>query len=71
MLNLLSNAIKYRQPDIPLSIHISCAEDDKNIYLTVQDNGSGIDLQKTKTKYSDCIKDFTETILRAEELDLT
>ncbi len=58
MLNLLSNAIKYRQPDIPLSIHISCTEDDKNIYLTVQDNGSGIDLQKNKDKIFGLYKRF-------------
>ncbi len=50
MLNLLSNAIKYRQYYVPLEVHLETTEDDKFIYLTVKDNGSGIDLEKHKDK---------------------
>ena len=50
MLNLLSNAIKNRQYYVPLPIHVETTEDDKNKYLTVKDNGSGIDLEKHKDK---------------------
>jgi len=46
MYNLLSNAIKYRSPKVPLKIHLQSRQDDKNITLTIEDNGMGIDLEK-------------------------
>ena len=46
LMNLISNGIKYRIPDQKPIIHISSSIDHENIYLTVRDNGLGIDLTK-------------------------
>ncbi|MDZ4758558.1 MAG: PAS domain S-box protein [Bacteroidota bacterium] len=58
MLNLLSNAIKYRQAEVPLNIHLETNEDDKFVYLSVQDNGRGIDLEINKDKVFGLYKRF-------------
>ncbi|MFN4007807.1 MAG: sensor histidine kinase [Chitinophagaceae bacterium] len=47
LLNLLSNAIKYRQPNKPPEVFVTSSKsDDGQVYLTVKDNGVGIDLEK-------------------------
>ncbi|HAI85261.1 MAG TPA: hypothetical protein DCL43_16500, partial [Chitinophagaceae bacterium] len=47
LLNLLSNAIKYRQPNKPSEVFITTSQlADGQVYLTVKDNGVGIDLEK-------------------------
>jgi PAS domain S-box-containing protein len=50
LLNLLTNAIKYRSEERPLIIHIHTTEDEQSIYLTIEDNGQGIDLDKNSSK---------------------
>jgi signal transduction histidine kinase len=44
--NLLSNSLKYTKPSIPPVIHVSTYENEGNCYLSVSDNGLGIDLNK-------------------------
>jgi signal transduction histidine kinase len=44
--NLLSNALKYRHPDRVPKIYCESKVEDGHIYLTVEDNGLGIDLEK-------------------------
>jgi len=44
--NLLSNSLKYSKPAVAPIIHISTYELDGNCYLSVSDNGLGIDLNK-------------------------
>jgi len=44
--NLLSNSLKYTKPNIPPAIHISTYENEGNYYLSLSDNGLGIDLNK-------------------------
>ena len=44
--NLLSNAIKYRHPDRIPHIEFNSIVTDKNIVITIEDNGLGIDLDK-------------------------
>lgn len=44
--NLLSNALKYRHPDRAPKIHCESKIEDGHVYLTVEDNGLGIDLEK-------------------------
>jgi len=48
--NLISNAIKYRSPERAPLIYVKTFLENGFIILTVQDNGMGIDLQKSKTK---------------------
>ncbi|MEL6535183.1 MAG: PAS domain-containing sensor histidine kinase [Bacteroidota bacterium] len=45
LLNLLTNAIKYRHPDRGLHIHLHSWVSSGNMYLSVEDNGLGIDLE--------------------------
>ena len=47
ILNLLSNAIKYTKDGG--KIYVNIAKDDKNIYISVADNGIGIPEQKLNT----------------------
>lgn len=44
--NLISNAIKYRNQGKPLEINISNRKNNNEIWLRVEDNGIGIDLEK-------------------------
>lgn len=46
MQNLITNAIKYRHPDRLPHISIRTYQVEDKIYMTVQDNGLGIDLKK-------------------------
>ncbi|MCX2485298.1 sensor histidine kinase [Pedobacter sp. MR2016-24] len=46
--NLISNAIKYQSPDRQLSLELASRRQDGSIFLTVKDNGLGIDLLKHK-----------------------
>lgn len=45
-LNLLSNALKYRAPHRPLHIHLRSWQEEGAEYLSVRDNGLGIDLKR-------------------------
>jgi len=56
--NLVSNAVKYRLPNVPLTIHIKSTQDDTFVCLSVKDNGSGIDLEKNKSKIFGLYKRF-------------
>lgn len=47
--NLISNSIKYRSKKDSF-IKITSDEDEKNVYLTFEDNGIGIDLGRNKNK---------------------
>lgn len=46
LLNLISNAIKYRPPDRKPVISIKLKESEGGIFLTISDNGVGIDMEK-------------------------
>lgn len=48
--NLLSNALKYSSPKRTISIFIKTTIDDNYFYLTIEDNGLGIDLNLQKNK---------------------
>ena len=48
--NLISNALKYRDPAKTPQIHVSTEFKNNHIYLHVQDNGLGIDLDKNGHK---------------------
>ncbi|WP_256009629.1 PAS domain-containing sensor histidine kinase [Desertivirga xinjiangensis] len=50
MFNLISNAIKYKHPDRPLKIHVESGLEADYIYISVKDNGLGIDLARYGTK---------------------
>ena len=50
MLNLLTNAIKYKSENRKLKITINASEVDDIVYLTFQDNGIGIDLERNQDK---------------------
>ncbi|GAB4131766.1 MAG: hypothetical protein OHK0045_15180 [Raineya sp.] len=56
--NLISNAIKYKHPNRQLVVHIKTYQDDTHLYLEVQDNGIGIDLEKYKDKIFGIYKRF-------------
>ncbi|HUS04834.1 MAG TPA: ATP-binding protein [Bryobacteraceae bacterium] len=43
--NLISNAIKYRRQDVPVTVHVTVAEDEGNWLFSVRDNGLGIEAQ--------------------------
>ena len=49
-LNLLTNAIKYREPSRQLRITIATKVEDNNLFMTLKDNGIGIDLEKNNDK---------------------
>ena len=40
--NLMDNAVKYRREDEPIKILVSTRNDEKHLYITVEDNGLGI-----------------------------
>ncbi len=46
LVNLLTNAIKYKHPDRDPIIELNCYKKNKEIVLTIADNGIGIDLEK-------------------------
>jgi len=60
--NLISNAIKYKNPDRKLVVTIRSYQDDDLLYLEVEDNGIGIDLEKHQHKIFGIYKRFHATI---------
>ncbi|GAB2706343.1 hypothetical protein GCM10027037_35760 [Mucilaginibacter koreensis] len=58
MLNMMTNAIKYRHPERSLLITCTSYEKEGHIYLTVEDNGLGIDLVKFKDSLFGMYKTF-------------
>ncbi len=50
MYNLLSNALKYRRTEVQTLIHFSSGVRGKYIFLSVADNGCGINLEKNGEK---------------------
>ncbi len=49
--NLISNALKYRSPERKPEIGISSHRKGNSVYLSVTDNGLGIDMQKHKNNF--------------------
>ncbi|MGB9937602.1 MAG: PAS domain S-box protein [Methanobacterium sp.] len=43
--NLISNAIKFKNPNLPLKIHVSAKKEDNEYVFSVADNGIGIEEQ--------------------------
>jgi len=58
LLNLLSNTIKYRQPDKTLVVEIKSEVKNKELRLTVTDNGRGINLEQHKNDIFGLYKTF-------------
>ena len=50
LLNLLTNSIKYKSENRKLKITVIGEQIDDKIYLTFEDNGIGIDLERNKDK---------------------
>ncbi len=48
--NLLSNALKYRSPERNLEINVSAGKRINYMWISVQDNGLGIDTEKNREK---------------------
>jgi signal transduction histidine kinase len=46
--NLIANSIKYHQPEIPAQIGIRSELEDGSVFITFEDNGLGIDLDKKR-----------------------
>ncbi|MBA6152430.1 PAS domain S-box protein [Gelidibacter maritimus] len=60
LLNLLTNAIKYRSPYRLLKIEINTGKRNGHTYLSISDNGLGIDLDKNGLKIFGMYKTFHE-----------
>lgn len=58
LMNLISNSIKYKHPDRKAEIKIKAWTDQQANYLSVQDNGLGIDLQRHGRKIFGLNKTF-------------
>jgi signal transduction histidine kinase len=58
LLNLVTNAIKYKHPNRDPEIRITSSILDKNKFLEVTDNGSGIDMEKFGNKLFGMYKTF-------------
>jgi len=58
LLNLLSNAIKYRQPDKTSVVEIKSEVKNKELRLTIKDNGLGINLELHKNDIFGLYKTF-------------
>lgn len=56
--NLLTNALKYRHPDRKPEITVRTVKDHSHIYLTFEDNGVGIDLERYGDKIFGMYKTF-------------
>ena len=46
--NLMDNAVKYRNEDRNLVLNVSTWNDDKNVFLSIEDNGIGIKHENLK-----------------------
>lgn len=60
VLNLLTNAINYKSPDRILKIEINAGKTDGYTFLSISDNGLGIDLEKNGSKIFGMYKTFHE-----------
>jgi PAS domain-containing protein/two-component sensor histidine kinase len=58
MQNLLTNALKYRHPDRVPEIKIRTIKDQNHVYMTFEDNGIGIDLERYGDKVFGMYKTF-------------
>lgn len=58
LLNMITNAIKYRHPERDLQLHLGTYERNGNIFMTIEDNGLGIDLAKHKNSMFGMYKTF-------------
>lgn len=58
LLNLVSNAIKYKHPDRNAIIEIKTFSEEGKQFLTVKDNGLGIDLKKFRHKLFNMYQTF-------------
>ncbi|WP_026464159.1 ATP-binding protein [Adhaeribacter aquaticus] len=56
--NLISNALKYRSPHRQPLVKIKSWEDNRSIFLSVSDNGLGMDLKKVEHKLFGLYKTF-------------
>jgi len=56
--NLLTNALKYRHPDRRPEIHVRTVKDQSHIYMTFEDNGIGIDMDRYGDKVFGMYKTF-------------
>ncbi|GAB3818491.1 hypothetical protein GCM10028895_15820 [Pontibacter rugosus] len=60
--NLLSNAIKYRAADRPLVITVTITQNECSAFISVEDNGSGMDLDVVAPQLFGMYKRFHEGI---------
>ncbi len=56
--NLLSNSLKYRNPNEPCRIKVSSVEKGDKVFISIQDNGVGIDLKRFGDKLFGMYKRF-------------
>jgi len=56
--NLISNALKYRSLNRPPQVHIKSWEEEEQVYLSVSDNGLGMDLKAVGHKLFGLYKTF-------------
>jgi PAS domain S-box-containing protein len=62
LINLIANAIKYRRPNTAPIITIKTERQGENIYISISDNGMGIDLEKHGAKLFGLYKKFHQHI---------
>jgi two-component system CheB/CheR fusion protein len=60
--NMLSNALKYRKEEAPLQIKIKLIADNGDAFLSIKDNGIGMNLTKNKDKLFVPFKRFRKDI---------
>lgn len=48
--NLITNALKYRSAERSLEIHVRTFRNDDRVFIEVEDNGTGLDLERNKEK---------------------
>ena len=58
LVNFLSNAIKYKHPDRDPIIEFSCVANNKEVILTIADNGKGINLKEHGKEIFEMYKTF-------------
>lgn len=58
LLNFISNGIKYRHPERHPEIELSTGKEDGKLYLSIKDNGIGINLEKYGKKLFGLYKTF-------------
>lgn len=60
--NLITNSIKYRKKDIPAKIKIETSVGEKFVCLSIEDNGTGIDMKKNRDKLFGIFQRFHQNI---------